>query len=333
MATTTKKSSKAKTKTAKAKSSKATKSTKTTSKRTTAARTTAAKTTKKVSQKPAEKAVEIRQTSSTKSTKSISASWRVATVARLRSLHLMSAGLFLALAVAAGLLMSDASRQVTIGHLTRDALASSKTTVFTPAVYVLHDIEVRWVVVALMTLSAVLPVLYMTKLQTRYQDYVQKTRMLPFRWIEAGIISALMTEVVAVLYGITDLVALKLIGGTVFIAALLAIIAERQNDKASRPIRSAHLTGVLAGLLPIAVLGMTGAATYLYGMIRSPWYVYATYTVLIVGFVLVARNQWRFISRDTKVADSVTAERNYLVITALVRAAFAVVLIVGLRAA
>ncbi len=332
MATTTKKSSKAKTKTATAKSSKVTKATKATAKRSSAARTSAAKTTKKVTKKPAEKTVEIRQASSTKQTKTTGASWRVATLARLRSLHLISAGLFLVLAVAAGMLMSDASQQVTIGHLTRDALASTETTVFTPAVYALYDVEIRWVVVALMVLSAVLPLLYLTKLQTRYQAYIQKTRMLPFRWVEAGIIGALMTEVVAVLYGITDLVALKLIGGTVLIAALLAMVAERQNDKASQPIRSAHLTGVLAGLLPLAVIGMSGAATYMYGLIRSPWYVYAAYTVLVVSFALVTTNQWKFITRNAKVADSVTAERNYLVITALTRAAFAVVLIVGLRA-
>src|SRR5574338_1512841 len=168
MATTTKKSSR--TKTSKAKTSKATnKSTQ----RVSAARTASAKTTKKAVKKPSNKTVEVMPLSSSRKTAKSKSSWRTATVSRLRSLNLMAAGLFVLLAVAAGALMNNTTQQLTISHLTSDVLTSSQSTVFAPAVKVLYDFEIRWVVVGIMSLSAVLPLLYITNLEKSYQSYVK----------------------------------------------------------------------------------------------------------------------------------------------------------------
>lgn len=335
MANTTKKSaSKPKTKTPKAKSTnkKVQQVKGKAASRTSATQTANTKVTKKTVKKPVEKTVEIRSLRSFRSDKQASGSWRVATFERLRSLHLMSIGVFLILAILAGFLMNSDTVQLTIGHLTRDVIQSTDKTVFTQAVYRLYDIELRWVVAGLMVASTVLPVLYLTKLKARYQAYVEKTRLTPFRWIEAGIVGALMTETVAVLYGITDVVTLKLIAGMVVVAALLGLIAERQNDKASQPVKSAHLTSLIAGVLPLIVIGATGVATYMYGLVRSPWYVYAAYAVLVAGFAWNASSQWKYITRTGKAHSTLTAERNYVVANIVIRAVFAVVLIIGLRA-
>jgi hypothetical protein len=334
MATTTKKSAKPKAKTPKAKTTtkRVQQAKGKVASRTSAARTTSTKTTKKIVKKPVEKTVEIKSLRSFRRDKDAPNTWRVATFERLRSLHLVSVGVFALLAIAAGFLMNDSMASLTIGHLTRDVVQSTDQTVFTQAVYNLYDIELRWVVVALMATSAVLPLLYLTRLKGQYQSFVEKTRLAPYRWIEAGLIGALMTETVAVLYGVTDVITLKLIAGLALIAALFGMIAERQNDKATQPVKSAYQAGVFAGILPLLAIGASGLATYMYGLVRSPWYVYAAYAVLVVSFALASLSQWKFISRSSKVNTTLAAERNYVALSLLTRVVFAVVLIVGLRA-
>lgn len=334
MANTTKKSPKPKAKTSKAKSTtkKVQQAKGKVASRTSAISTANAKTAKKVVKKPVEKTVEIKSLRSFRHDKGASSSWRVATLERLQGHHLASVGVFALLAIAAGFLMSHHMVALTIGHLTRDVVQSTDQTVFTQAAYSLYDVELRWVVVALMAASAVLPLLYLTRLKEQYQSFVEKTRLSPFRWIEAGVIGALMTETVAVLYGITDIIALKLIAGLVIVAALLGMIAERQNDKATQPVKSAYQASLFAGALPLLVIGVSGLATYMYGLVRSPWYVYAAYAVLVASFVLTSLNQWKFITRSPKVSSNIVTERNYVAVSLVTRIAFAVVLIVGLRA-
>src|SRR5262245_23678495 len=90
--------------------------TKTTGKKTSAAKTSkkasaAAKTTKNSSVKKADKKVVTSKIEQPKvATKEVN-------IPRLRSLHMMSAGLFVLLALAATFLMKNTSLQVTIGHL------------------------------------------------------------------------------------------------------------------------------------------------------------------------------------------------------------------------
>lgn len=332
MATTTKKpSSRAKTKTSKAKANKSTNSSK---------RSSAAKATSNVKsvKKTIDKTVEIRSVNSGSRKKTASKSnnnflsnlW-TASLGRIRSLNLMAAGLFLILAVVAGAVMNTTSEQLTVGYLAKDVLASADQTVFTPAVKVIYDLEIRWLVVAVTLLSAVLPLLYLSKLENNYQEYLAKTRMVPFRWIDYGVIGGLMVAITALLSGVSDLFVLKLLAGTVLVASLANLIAERQNNAAARPVRGAYLVGLLAGILPMIVIAGYAVSTIVYGMIRSPWYVYALYAVLVVSFVLVMMNLWRQFGRAKDWSNYLAVERNYLVISTVSKAAFAIILIVGLR--
>jgi len=310
MATTTKKStSKAKTKTAQAK----------TIKKTSLKKAAPAKT---VSGSASKTAATVPETKKSQPTRSIGG----VTIRRLRSLHVIAAGLFILLALAAGMFMKSTSYSLTLGHLAKDELASTSSTVLAPAVQAIYDVELRWVVVGILLLSLVFPILYLTKLQSRYTDYLQKTRMLPLRWIDLAITGALMTEVVALVSGVSDIPTLKLIGGLVATTALLGLIAERQNNNVATPVRSAYYVSLFTGLLPWAFVAAYAVSTVVYGTASVTWYVYALYTAVLGGYLLQARNQ----HMENGGGNYLVVERNYIVISMLTKVAFAAILIVGL---
>jgi hypothetical protein len=244
---------------------------------------------------------------------------------------MMSAGLFVLLALAAGLLMKNTSLQVTIGHLADDTLASVDGTVFASAVRSLFDVELRWLVAGILLLSALFPILYLTKLGGKYVAYLQKTRMQPFRWIDYGITFGLMISAVALLSGVHDVMMLKLVADMVFISFLLSFIAERQNNSAGRAVKSAFGLSLFAGLVPWVVIGGYAVATYVYGLVRYPWYVYALYAVLLLGWLLLVRNQYKqYKHYDNRQQNYLAVERNYVTTNLLTKLAFAIILIAGL---
>jgi hypothetical protein len=136
-------------------------------------------------------------------------------------------------------------------------------------------------------------------------------------------------EIVALLSGITDIVVLKLLAGTMLLSALLGWLADRQNITADRVERSAFYLSGFASILPFAVIAVTAVATVLYGMIRSPWYVYALYAVLLLGFTDVMINQSFRYKRRGQWANAGFVERNYVLVGLVTKALFVGVLILG----
>ena len=310
MATTTKKTTtKAKTKT--------TKSTKVKSaaKKTSANKSSAAKT---AAPKAAVKATVTNKASTVKKPN--------VTLQKLRSLHMAAAGLFILLAVSAAYFMDKVSYQLTLGHLAKDELASKTNTVLAPAIQSVYDVELRWLVVGILLLSAVLPILYLTRLQNRYAAYLNQSRMLPLRWIDYAVTGGLIIQVVALMSGVSDIPTLKVLGGLVAVTAILGLISERQNNESAKPVKSAYYTGLFTGLLPWALIAAYAVATFVHGAVRSPWYVYALYATVLGGFLLMARNQ----RMEFRRADYLVVERNYVVINMLTKVAFAAILISGL---
>jgi hypothetical protein len=292
MATTTKKSTRAKTKTVAKK----------VTKKTTAATTTVAKT-----------KVSIRRSAES----------------QLRVLTVLTALVSLAGAVAAGLLMNTTSYQFVTGLMTRDELASTTVTAFAPAVHVLAEVELRWIVVFIMALSAIVPLLILTRLKNRYQENLrQKVNLL--RWIDMAVVSALILETIALLSGVNDVMTLKLVGGLVAVTCLLDWLSEKHHARQATTGRGVFILSVITGTLPWLLIAAYAIATPVYGMVRLPWFVYALYAATGVGFIGYCLNNWRFLKAGAG-ADYEKTERNYLQLGLFVKAAFAIILIVGLQ--
>lgn len=312
-------STKAKTKTTKkpsvksasAKTTKTNKTIKTTAK-TRAAKTTAkAKTTKSVAKAPAKATVKN----------------QAVTTGRFNNPLVLIGAAFAILAGLAGYFMKNDSAQVFLGHLTKNELASTAGTVFAAAAHPLYEIEFRWLVVALLGVSALLTLLRATKWQA-VEVAGAKVGVQPTRWIDFAITGALMFEIVALLNGLQDLVALKFGILSIALLAYFAWMYERENAVTGKPARASLIGAQLAALVPVLMLGVTLYGTFMYGMIRSPWYAYAALATFVIWLAVVARNlkQTPQVSKQGYLA----IDKSYNVYATLAKIALAVILIVGL---
>ncbi len=299
---TTKKSTQAKTKTSSAKTTKPT------------AKRAVAKTTKKPTV--------------TKAVKANTVELKSSPVSSLKNLSLFSVVISLVLAGVAGALMSTRSYEIVSGLQVKNELVSGAVAPFAPAVHHVYDLQIRYAVIAILVLSAIVPLVHLTLKKDRYAAAL-KTKVNPVRWIDTAIISALMLEIVAVLSGINEFMTIKLLAGFMLIAATLAWIAEKRNTQASRPVKSEMVVGIFASIMPWVIIGSYAIGTYAYGLVRSPWYVYALYAALIAGSAGYCWNLKRWVKGKT--TNYEVAERNYLAIGIATKVAFAVILIVGLQ--
>lgn len=253
-----------------------------------------------------------------------------ANILQLRRLLKISVFVYAALAALAVSMMQSATYEMTIGYLTKDTLLSRTTTVFAPAVRVLYDIEIRWALVVVLALSLILPILYLTRWENRYQTAL-KGRVLAWRWVDLAVTSALMLEIVALISGVQDVMTLKMIAGLAVVTCALGYIAERQNENATKPVLTTYVVSLFTGALPWLVIAVSLVATPLYGLVRSPWYTYALYAAGLISFGLLAYNQFNQHRRLRNWANYIVVERNYLTISLVSKIAFAAILIAGLK--
>lgn len=246
-------------------------------------------------------------------------------------LPLISAALFAILAVLAVVLMKDTSYQLTLGHLTKDALASQNgPTVLAPASRILLEVPLRVLVSVVLGISALGMLLMGTRFKAANEKAVKKN-VVPARWIYFAVTFALMTEVLALLSGINDLAILKLIAGVVVAAKLLDWHSEQMNKGAKKPTWFTFGLSALLNALPWLVILVSVIGTTVFGMERLAWYVYALYAAALGSLIALALNMRNQFRRTGKSKDYVFIDRNYLLIDLLSKAAFAVILIIGLR--
>jgi len=246
----------------------------------------------------------------------------------LRRLNWLSLCVHLLGALIAALLMSSYVQQVFAGFVARDELASVNDTVFVPAIHHLYDVQLMWLVVAVLLLGAIMPLVQLRQ-RGRYEQRI-KQRANPLRWADKAIVSGAMLSVVAALSGVQDFMTLKVIGGLIVVTAMLGWLSERQNaDPKAKPDYSAFGISLVSGALPWLIILGYAFATPLWGMIRYPWYVYALHAVVFIGSAAYAINGYNYVRRFRNWVNYAVVERNYLIIDVATRLSFAIVLIVG----
>ena len=291
-----------------------------------AAKTTRATKTAKVT-KPAavKKAPAVKPANTTK----VTVVKRSVTESTLRRLNLLKALVFAGLAGAAAYFMNATSYSLTVGHAAKDELIAltQGTTQFVSGSESLFDIELRWVVVGIMAIAALLSLLAATRLRRRYEA-AAASGISSMRWIGWGVTTALMMATIALVSGVSDIWTLKVIAGLMIATCALAWVAEKRVVQAGRPIFSEFNVSLLTGSLPWIIILGYALSTWVWGLIRYPWFVYALYVSMIVGFMLLTANQYK---RITGWKNTLVLDRNYLVIGLATKAAFAIILILGLQ--
>lgn len=271
-----------------------------------------------------------------KTVKKTTAVKRVSTKTAQKQKFQLSANLLHKLTIAgnvilAGLavaMMAPAVFPITLTYLTKDALLSTESTVFVPAERIQWDVDLRWILVGLLSFGAFYSLLLLTRWSKAYGK-AQNGRVWFWRWVYLALSFALMVEMVAVLTGIYDVFTVKLLGALTGAGIALAWFSERQNEKSRKRVVSAYLLGLVSVVIPWKIIGWHALSTSVYGLVRLPWYVYAAQAAVAIGIVLTFANLWLSNSRRKRFADYAVVERNYLIIALLSQVALAAVLVVG----
>lgn len=263
----------------------------------------------------------------TKKTVSVKVTKKVTTVSKvnLNGVNLISVLAFVGLAALASYLMNSASYQVTINYLTSDAVNQA----ISPAYRHFKDIELRWLLVGTLLLSALVPLLHLTKRKVAYKNYLSY-KVVPWRWVEQGVLGALVVSIVALLVGFQDLVTLKLFATTLLGISFLGWCAEREFVTNKAAAVKFQLIGAISSVLVALFLGSSLLATFVYGQVRASWYVYAAFATLVVTLLLNGLNQHRQFGGSANSKNYEVVERNYLVIGLVSKVALAAILIAGL---
>ncbi len=310
MATTTK-STKAKTKTTKAKYNNAKSITK------------GAKVAKKSTASKASKAAATKKVGSKKST---------TTMTMLQKVYAASIAVYAAIAGAAYFLMNDVSYQLSVGYWAKDELASvNGGTQFAPATQGIVDVQVKWGVIALAVLSIVVPLLYLTRLKD-YHAKSMKDKVLTARWVDMAIATGIMIQMVAILSGVLDIATLKITAGLMVVTMILGWMAEKRTAVSKKAAVREYYLSMITGLLPWLLILSYAIFTYVYGTLRSPWYVYALYALMLIGASVIGKHQLKALKAEGGLKNYETVEQNYAVLSLITRTAFAAILIVGLLA-
>lgn len=254
---------------------------------------------------------------------------RGSTPSGLRKLYVISAVLFALLAGAAGVFMKPSSYDLSIGYLTANELLSQSTTVFAAARSVLITVDIRWVAVGILALSAGFSVVGATRMRRSSAEIASGVPQ-PWRWSDAAVTGGLAVATVAVLSGMQNIVELGLLGLVTAIAFAFAWITERENYRSPTFVRGAFWASVASGVIVLIALATYAIATPVYGMVRYPWYIYAAGGTLVLGALLAVYVRYRSFNRQGSWSSPLFLERNFVLTNLLVKVAVGVILIVGL---
>lgn len=252
------------------------------------------------------------------------------TAVPFQRLHVVSAVIYLLLAVAAVVFMKTTSYQLTIGYLAKDALLSTKTnsTVLGPAAHVVWNIQLRYAVAAIMVLAAVVPILYVTALKDTYRKALD-SKVSFWRWLDMGIIFGLIIETVALISGLSDIPTLKIVAILIVLTSLLGWLSERQAVRSKRE-PAAFSFSLVTGTLPWLIIIPYALATIIYGSLVAPWWTYVLYLTTAAAAVGLTMVQYRQHLKRGQFQNYQYAEGRYLAVGMFGKIAFAVVLILGL---
>lgn len=239
-----------------------------------------------------------------------------------------SASIVVYLVIAAAVIkfMSLASFQVTAPYLTTNPLLSQRSTSFAIASHVFWNIEFRWILVFLMGLSLIVPAIYIYLIKNNFK----KIDLVKYRFIDWAVTGSFLLLLVSVLSGIEDLASLVLIFALSIVsyAFFWTTINNLEVGKSLKEI--IYKTSIGASILPWLIIAFYALNTWVYGGIRSPWYVYAIYIVGLLNLVMVLYAYNR-LKNQTR-AKSPSGHSVYpVLINQIFRVSFCVILIIGLK--
>jgi hypothetical protein len=256
--------------------------------------------------------------------KANSSSKKKQTAQGLRKWNLWAAGIHLVQGIAVLLASRSVSWPITTNYLTTNAAATAVTghPVISPASHTLFSVNIAYLIAIFFFVSALMHVLIGTVYRTRYEASL-KRQINRVHWVEYGVTAGLMVIAIALVAGVYDFSSLLMIFVLSLVMGCMALFMEIRNQENAKPSWLAYGVGCLAGLVPWVVLAMYLWATNMYGTGGVATYVYFIFFSVLVLFVGFAVCMYLQAKRIGRWADYLYAERAYLILSIVAKAALA----------
>jgi hypothetical protein len=190
-----------------------------------------------------------------------------------------------------------------------------------PVMEAIGTVELAYLAVAFLFISAIAHALIATVLYDRYVAYLE-AGMNPYRWYEYAVSASVMIVLIAMLAGVWDLGTLVALFGLVAVMNLCGLVMERHNRLTAATDWSSFVVGSIAGLVPWVVIAVSIVGTFSAGG-SPPDFVIVIYVSLFVLFNLFAINMVLQYREVWKWQDYLYGERAYIVLSLVAKSLLA----------
>jgi hypothetical protein len=213
---------------------------------------------------------------------------------------------------------------VQTGYITKDAVASelSSNTVLGFATRPLFDVNLAYLVAAFFFMTAIAHAVVATVCRKHYEADL-KRGINKARWIEYAVSASTMLVGIALLSGIVDLAALKMIFVFGVIMSATGLIMEVINQGKPRVSWLPYAVGCIAGVMPWIVFAIYLWGANVYGTGDIPGFVYWIYGTMFLLFSSFAVNMYLQYKKVGKWKDYLYGERMYMILSLVAKTALA----------
>ncbi|HKX73474.1 MAG TPA: heliorhodopsin HeR [Candidatus Saccharimonadales bacterium] len=222
-------------------------------------------------------------------------------------------------------ILSDPNKgvwQVTGDFLTLDTSASVSRPELVTATQGLFSLNLAYIVVAFLLLSAIAHLFVATVYRKRYEAEL-KAGINKVRWFEYALSASTMMVGISLLSGIYDLSTLIMIFGLTAIMNLCGLAMEFYNQKRGKISWLTYNIGTFAGLLPWVVITIYFWMSSQYGGGDPPTFVYYIYVSIFLFFNCFAINMILQYKQIGKWRDYLYGERAYIILSLAAKSALA----------
>lgn len=233
------------------------------------------------------------------------------------------AGLHFASAVLILILSNSSTLPLTTNYLTIDPLLSSEARpVLVSATTEVGSVNLAYLMVAFLLMSAVAHIIIATLYRKRYEADLKKG-INKARWIEYSFSASTMMVAIAVLSGIYDISSLLMIFTLIAIMNLMGLVMEIWNQVTKKTNWLSYMIGCLAGIVPWIVFAIYVWGISVYGAGEIPTFVYWIYLSIFIFFNSFAVNMYLQYSKKGKWADYLYGEKVYMILSLVAKSALA----------
>jgi hypothetical protein len=239
------------------------------------------------------------------------------TLARLRKLNLIAAGLHFAQGFAVLLISKNFAAPITGTYLKFD----KATQHLVPATKTLFNIQLAWLIVAFFFLSAFFHLLIATVYNKRYNRNL-KLGINKARWLEYSLSASIMMVAIGLLVGIYDASSLLMVFALISIMNLMGLMMEIHNQSTEKTNWLSYFIGCWAGLVPwLVVAGYLALGAHMGS--KAPTFVYWIFGSIFVFFSCFAVNMFLQYKKIGPWKNYLYGERAYIILSLLAKSLLA----------